>query len=240
MCERIDDIGFGGLKLIQDPGGFCYGVDAVLLADYAKVRPNSDVIDLGTGTGIVPLIISHKTSARRIVGIELQPEAAVLAARNVELNGLQGRIEIINSDVSEISGRFDKGSFDAVVSNPPYMAGQAGVKNLSEARMISRHETTADLEAFIRAASELLRFKGSLFLVHRPSRLVDILVLSRKYRLEPKRIRLVHPSRNAVPNIMLLHCTKNGNPELKFDKPLYIHKIGGGYTAELLRIYGKI
>jgi len=239
MAERIDDIGFGGLKLIQDPGGFCFGVDAVLLADYADVKAGGAVIDLGTGTGVIPLIISRKSKAGRIVGVELQQESAALALRNVEMNGLAGRIEIINADITDLNARFEKGAFDAVVSNPPFIAGHSGVRNLSRAKMTARHETTADLEDFIRIASELLRSKGSFYLVHRPSRLVDIVSLARKYKLEPKRIRLVHPSRTAAPNIMLLHCTKDGNPELRFEKPLYIHRIDGGYTKELLRIYGK-
>ncbi len=238
--ERIDDIGFGELKLIQRPGEFCYGVDAVLLADYAKVKAGSSVLDLGTGTGIIPLIISHKTNARKIFGVELQQSVAELAQRNVVLNNLQDRIQILKADIGKLPEMLEKGSFDIVTSNPPYMAKKAGVKNKTDARTIARHETTADLEAFIRVASLLLRSKGSFYLVHRPSRLVDILSLTRQYRLEPKRIRFVYPSRNEKPNILLIQCVKDGNPELIFDKPLYIHKLKGGYSRELLEIYDKV
>jgi tRNA1Val (adenine37-N6)-methyltransferase len=239
-AERIDDIGFGGIRLIQRPDDFCFGIDAVLLADFVKTRSKAQVIDLGTGTGVIPLIVSHKTDTKKIVGVEIQPEIAALAARNVLLNDLSHRISIIQADVADIIPLVGKCSFDTVISNPPYMGKHAGVKNQGESRRISRHETTADLDTFIRIASELLRDKGDFFLVHRPARLVDIIASSRKHGLEPKKIRFVHPNKNSKANILLLQCVKNGKPELRFEAPLYVYKADGSYTKELLKIYEKI
>ncbi len=237
--ERIDEIGFGGLKLIQDTEEFCYGIDAVLLASYAKIKKNSLVIDLGTGTGILPLILSHKTDALKIIGVEFQQKSAELANRNVALNGLSHRIEVIQADIKDIHCQFPPHSFDAVISNPPYIGNNAGVKNRHSAKSMARHETTADLETFFSAASLLLKDRGDFFLVHRPSRLVDCMSMGRRYCLEPKRIRLVHPNRSSNPNIVLVHFVKNGRPELTFEKSLFVYKKNGGYTAEVLKIYEK-
>ena len=237
--ERIDEIGFGGLKLIQEPEEFCYGIDAILLSDFAKIKRGSIVADLGTGNGIIPLVLSHKTEATKIVGVELQPRVADLASRNIALNGQGGLITILCADVKDLAGHLSPNSYDAVVSNPPYVEKSAGVKNRQQAKMIARHETSAGLAEFFSAASSLLKDKGDFFLVHRPSRLADSLTLGRQYQLEPKRIRLVHPNSAALPNIVLLHFVKNGRPELKFEKPLFVYKKDGCYTAEILKIYEK-
>ncbi|WP_324822567.1 tRNA1(Val) (adenine(37)-N6)-methyltransferase [Sinanaerobacter sp. ZZT-01] len=237
--ERIDEIGFGKLCLIQEPQTFCYGIDSVLLASYAKVKRGSNVCDLGTGTGIIPLILSHKTEASTIWGIEVQADSYQRAVRNVELNQLSDRLRILHSDVLDTKHYFKKGSFDVVVSNPPYMGNANGLKNVDEKKKIARHETSAGLEDFISAAAYLLKDKGDFYLVHRPSRLVDICHLGRNYRLEPKRIRFVCPSYRKKPNILLTHFVKYGRPELKFEEPLFVYEEDGSYTEEILKIYER-
>lgn len=246
--ERIDDIGFANLRLIQRPEEFCYGIDAVLLSSFARVKKQGRVIDLGTGTGIIPIILSHKTEAREIVGIEIQPSSYQLALRNISINNLENKLKMINLDVKNIgdggisetlTSILGKGSFDAVTSNPPYVKGRGGLKNKNEAKTIARHETTASLEDFIKSASWLLKDKGDFFLVHRPDRLVDICVLCRENNLEPKKIRFVSPSREKGPNILLVHCVKYGNPELKFLDPLYVYNENGEYTQEIMEIYER-
>ncbi|HHU16874.1 MAG TPA: methyltransferase, partial [Clostridiales bacterium] len=173
--ERIDNIGFGNLRLIQKPGDFCYGIDAVLLATFADVSKGGKVIDLGTGTGIIPLILSHRTEETEIIGVEVQKDSYERGLRNVDLNNLSERITMIHGDVNEIAEKklFGKHSFDVVTTNPPYIKGVSGIKNKEEAKTIARHETTADLSDFIRAASFLLKERGDFYMIHRPSRLVD-------------------------------------------------------------------
>lgn len=237
--ERIDDIGFSGFRLIQRLGDFCYGVDAVLLADFSKVKKGGRVCDLGTGTGIVPLVVKHKTEAAEIWGVELQKKSFDLAVRNMELNGVSDCIHILHGDVKEAPAFLGEGTFDTVVSNPPYMARGGGLVNGGTEKMIARHETSAGLEDFIKAAVTLLRDRGSFYLVHRPFRLADIIVCCRKYQLEPKEMRLVAPKAAAAPNIVLLHCVKRGKPELAVLPPLAVYQEDGRYTEEILRIYER-
>ena len=239
MEERIDDIGFSGFRLIQMPKEFCYGVDAVLLSDFAKVKKGGRVCDLGTGTGIIPLILKHKTQAAEIYGIELQETSFQLARRNVELNGLEHCIHILHCDVLDAGKALEAGSFDTVVSNPPYMASGEGLVNRDEARRLARHESSAALADFVEAAAMLLKNRGSFYLIHRPSRLVDILMACRQNRLEPKQMRLVAPREGAAANLLLLHCVKNGNPELAVLPTLAVYDSRGSYTEETLRIYER-
>ena len=242
--ERIDATGFGAVKAIQDPGEFCYGVDAVILADFAvrrsrPIRSASRIMDLGTGSGIIPLILSYKTESDSIYGVEVQESAWDRACRSGELNGLSDRLEFILGDVLDLIGKYPeiKGSFDMVTCNPPYTAGQKGMKPETSAKTIARHETTAGLEDFIRVGAELLKERGEMFMVHRPSRLVDIFCSCRKYRLEPKAIRMVLPREGEEANIVLVHMIKNGGPELSVLPPLVIHDINGGFTKELEEAY---
>ncbi len=237
--ERIDEIGFSGYRLIQRPAEFCYGIDAVLLADFARVRDGGRICDLGTGTGVIPLILRHKTKAAEIWGVELQETSFRLARRNARINGLEESLHFLLSDVKEAADKLGRGTFDAVVSNPPYMAGGGGLLSRNPAKLTARHETTASLSDFIRAAAELLSGRGSFYLVHRPSRLADILVSCRENRLEPKLLRMVAPREGAAPNILLLQCVKNGNPELNVLPQLNVYDGDGGYTEEVLRIYGR-
>lgn len=241
--ESIENIGFGGLKLIQSSDGFRFGIDAVLLADFAAgLCPSADsIVDLGTGNGVIPLILSHKTGARSIIGIDLQEKAIDLAVRNCELNGLDERIRFIRCDAATLREEAPdlRGTADAVVSNPPYIARGAGITNAGDSKFLSRQETTAGIEEFTEAAAFLLKERGHFFLVHRPSRLVDLFYFCRKNGLEPKKIRFVAPRQGAKPNIVLLHCVKGGGRELDFADELYVYDQSGEYTAEIMKIYEK-
>ena len=239
--ERIDDLELNNLKIIQNKNGFCFGMDSLLHSDYAKnIKPNTKVIDLGTGTGILPILLSAKTKASKIVGIEIQEDVANMANRSVELNNLQNRLEIICENIKNLKNVYKTNSFDAIVTNPPYKTKGTGGINELKSKLISRHEITADLEDFISISSYLLKDQSNIYMVHRPERLVDILSIFRKYKLEPKESKLVQPSCDKAPNLVLIKATKNAKPFLKIDKPLYIYNSDGTYTEELLKIYNKI
>lgn len=243
MELRLDDTGFGGIHIYQNPQEFCYGVDAVLLADFASGSPaarreKSRIIDLGTGTGIVPLILSHKTKAGKIYGVEVQEASWQLAEKNREYNNLTDRLEFIKSDIKKLDEVHREG-FDIVTSNPPYTAGNCGIESANRAKMIARHETTADLDDFIARAAWLLKDKGEFYMVHRPGRLIDICESCRKHRLEPKELRFVSGKPMDKPNILLVHCVKNGNRQLKVLDPLAVRNEDGDYTEEICEIYEK-
>ena len=239
--ERIDDLGLKNLKIIQDKEGFCFGIDAVLLSDFAKnLKKDAKVIDLGTGTGIIATLLCGKTNLRKVIGIEIQSEVADMAKRSIKLNQLQNKFEIINEDINHIFNQLEKNSFDAVVTNPPYQKKNAGIINDKEKKVISRHEITATLEDFIKVSKELLKDKGEFYMVHRPERLVDILSLLRKYKIEPKEIRFVYSNKNKSPKLVLVKGVKNAKTFLKIDKNLYIYDEKGDYTEEILKIYNKI
>ena len=241
--ERLDEIGFGGLKLIQKPEEFCYGVDAVILADFAAKYSRKtfrSAVDLGTGTGIIPLILSHKTDIPSITGIEVQDASYDRAVRNSRMNGLKGRVGFIHGDVKDYRtgwGRQLQGSVDLVTSNPPYTAGSSGLTSSNPAKLIARHETTASLEDFMKCAAYILRDKGEFFMVHRPSRIVDICCLGRQYGLEVKELQFVSPNREGKPNILLVHMIKGGGREAKMLPPLYVYDMDGNYTEQLRKAY---
>ena len=238
--ERIDDLQFHNLKLIQNKDGFCFGIDSVLLADFAKEIPNkAKVLDLGTGNGIVGTLLYGKTNLSKIYGIEIQKDVAEMASRSILLNGLQDRFEIINENITNLLEKFEKNSFDAIVSNPPYKKEKSGLRNESETKLLARHEVSASLEDFIRISSNLLNSNCSLYMVHRPERLADLFVLLRKYNLEPKKLRLVHSYQNGKPKLVLVKATKNANSFLNIDKPLVIYNQDGSYTDEILEIYHR-
>lgn len=239
--ERIDDLEYKGLKIIQNKDGFCFGIDSILLSDFAKeIKKGSKVIDLGTGTGILGIMLCAKTELSKIIGVEIQAEVADMAKRSIKLNNLQDKVEIINENIKNLEDKLEMGIFDAVVTNPPYKKIGTGIINENEKKLISRHEITANLEDFIKISVTLLKEKGNLYMVHRPDRLVDIIENLRKYKLEPKKIRFVHPSLGKEPNMILIKATKNANPFLKIEKPLYVYKENGEYTEEILKIYNKI
>ncbi|MEG0830423.1 MAG: tRNA1(Val) (adenine(37)-N6)-methyltransferase [Anaerovoracaceae bacterium] len=236
--ERIDKIGFGNLRLIQKPEDFCYGVDAVILADFASQKKANHIVDLGTGTGIVPHILSHKTDAKKIYGVEVQEDTYLRAKRNQEINGLKDRISFVLANVKD-SLPIEDGWADVVTTNPPYMINQGGITNKTQAKTIARHEALATLEDFVACGTRLLKTGGHFYLVHRPSRLVDIFTTCRKHRLEPKEIRFVSSKLGETPNIVLVHCVKNGGKELKFLPTLYVYKENGEYTEEINVIYER-
>ncbi|QZY55319.1 tRNA1(Val) (adenine(37)-N6)-methyltransferase [Crassaminicella profunda] len=237
--ERVDDLQCKGLRLIQDPKGFCFGIDAVLLSNFCEIRKNWRVIDLGTGTGIIPILLAGKTNAKEIVGVEIQPSVAEMASRSVKLNQLEDRVKIIQEDLKNILEHTDPFTFDCVTSNPPYMNAGGGLLNPESMKAISRHEVKCNLEDIISVSSKLVKDRGHFYMVHRPHRLVDIIYLCRKYKLEPKKIRFIHPNKNKKPNILLIQCVKYGRPELKFMDPLYVYNEDGTYTDEIHEIYGR-
>lgn len=257
MNEKIDEIGFGDLKLIQSEDGFRYGVDAVLLADFAasiisgtqagRLEEISGrisvsgirIFDLGTGSGVIPLILSHKVPDSRITGVELQEESVERARRTVALNGLESRIDILHRDVKDMRKGYRAVSH-IVVSNPPYMERGSGLINEDSAKMIARHETTAGLKDFFIAASHLLDKKGHFFMVHRPYRLADIFCFARETGFEAKTMRLVAPCEDREPNIVLMHFIKGAGKQLKVMKQLNVHDVNGLYTEEIDRIYERI
>ena len=239
--ERIDDLELDNLKIIQNKNGFCFGIDSVLLTDLAKtMRPNSSVIDLGTGTGVLPILLSSKTKNTTFVGVEVQNDVAEMAERSIKLNKLEDRITILNTNILDLKERYKRGNFDVIITNPPYKKLNSGLKNEQESKIISRHETTASLEDFIDIASYLLKDLGEFYMVHRPDRLVDIFYLMRSKKIEPKKIRFVYPNKNKNANLILIKGIKNAKPFLQYENNLYIYNEDGNYTEEILKIYNKI
>lgn len=240
--ERVENIGFGDLKLIQDPESFCYGVDAVILADFACdiCSEFKMAADLGTGNGIIPFIMSHKNRNAHFIGVELQEAPLQLAQRSCALNGLENRVEFFPGDVSALDERIFSGrDIDLVTCNPPYFPKGGGIPSGNESKFIARHETVAGVEDFIKTAAEILNGKGDFFMVHRPSRLVDIFCYCRKYRMEPKHIRFVVPQKGKTPNIVLIHCRAGGGRELKFMEELCVYGADGRYSDEIMKIYER-
>ncbi len=239
--ERIDDLEFKGLKIIQNKKGFCFGIDSVLLSDFAKnIKKGSKVIDLGTGTGIINILLSGKTEADSFVGVEIQKEVADMAKRSIELNNLNNKIKILNDNIINLKNIYTKNSFDVVVTNPPYKQINTGLINKEDKKIISRHEITASLEDFLHISSYLLKDFGELYMIHRPERLVDILSIMRKEKIEPKKIKFVYPNKNKKTNLVLIKGIKLGNPFLEFDDNLYVYDNDGNYTNDILKIYNKI
>lgn len=235
--ERIDDLELNGLKIIQKKDWFCFGIDSVLLADFAKDIPqNSSILDLGAGNGILGLLLSAKIEHAKIMGVEVQEEVAKMAKRSIELNHLEDRLKLQICNIKELE---ETTKYDAVITNPPYKAYGTGLQNISETKLIARHEVLATLEDFIQKANKCLKDKGAMYMVHRPERLVDILAFSRKYKLEPKDLRLVHSKIGEKPTLVLIKAIKNAKPYLKVREPLYIYQEDGTYTKEILNIYGK-
>lgn len=236
--ERIDDLERNGYKIIQSPNKFCFGMDAVLLSGYAEARCGEKVLDIGTGTGIIPILMEAKTAGEHFTGLEIQEESADMARRSVMLNGLEDKIDIICGDIKEAPTYFKPESFDVVTSNPPYMIGTHGIKCDNEPMTIARHEVMCTLNDIIEQGSRLLKVRGRFYMVHRPFRLVEIFETFRKYSLEPKRMRLVYPYVDKEPNMVLIEAVKGGKPRLTVDKPLIVYKDKGKYTDEIYEVYG--
>ena len=236
--ERIDDLQRNGYQIIQNREKFCFGMDAVLLTGFAHARERDTMLDLGTGTGIIPLLMEAKYHCSHLTGLEIQEESADMARRSVALNDLQDRIDIVTGDIKEADQIFPAASFDCITCNPPYMIGQHGLKNPSETKAIARHEILCTFADITAAAKKLLKNKGKLFLVHRTFRLSEILCQLSKDGLEPKRIRFVHPYIDKEPNIFLLEAVKGGKSRMTVEPPLIVYQKEGKYTEEIYKIYG--
>ena len=236
--ERIDDLQYKGLRIIQKPGNFCFGTDSVLLANFVLVKRHDRVVDLGCGSGLISILLAGKTQAESITGVEIQEEAADMAQRSVRMNRLEDRVKIINGDLRNITEVMGKGSVEVVAVNPPYRVKGCGEMSLESCKAIARHEIMCTLEDIIRTSSNLLVPGGRLFIVHQPERLIDLACETRKYNLEPKRLRFVHSSCGKPPSLILLEAVKGGRPSLVVEHPLYMHETDGSYTPEAKKIYG--
>ena len=236
--ERLDELDRNGYQIIQDPKRFCFGMDAVLLAGFAKIKPKEKVLDLGTGTGILPILLEARSEGASFTGLEIQPESADMAARSVRLNHLEDRIHIVTGDIKEADRLFGVGSYHVVTSNPPYMTDLHGLKNPNEAKAIARHEVLCTLEDVISQTARLLMPCGRFYLVHRPFRLAEILTCLCSHGLEPKRMRLVHSYEDRDPNMVLIEALKGGRSGMTVEKPLVIFEKPGVYRREIREIYG--
>lgn len=236
--ERLDDLQRNNLKIIQKTDGFCFGMDAVLLSGFALVKEGEQVLDLGTGTGIIPLLLSAKTRGKHFSALEIQEEIADMAARSVSINHLEEKIKIVKGDIKEASRIFGAASFDVVTTNPPYMNDAHGLKNPTEIKAISRHEVLCALEYVVREGAKVLKPGGRMYMVHRPHRLIEILETMTKYKLEPKRMKFVHPFRDKEANMVLIESVRGGGAFLKLEAPIVVYKEPGVYTDEIYDIYG--
>lgn len=236
--ERIDDLQRNHYKIIQNTKKFCFGMDAVLLSGFAKVKEGEQVLDLGTGTGIIPILLEAKTKGKHFSGLEIQEESASMAKRSVELNNLQDKIDIVVGDIKEASNIFGAASFDVVTTNPPYMTDSHGLLNPNMEKAIARHELLCTLEDVIRESSKLLKTNGRFYMVHRPFRLAEIIVVMKKYKLEVKHMRFVHAFIDKEPNMVLIEAMKGGKPRVTVDSPLIVYKEPGVYNEEIYEIYG--
>ncbi len=236
--ERLDDLHRNGYKIIQNPNKFCFGMDAVLLAGFANVKEKDKVLDLGTGTGIIPILLEGRNKGGHFTGLEIQEESADMARRSVKGNSLEEKIDIVTGDIKEASKIFGAASFDVVTSNPPYMNHNHGLVNPNQPKAIARHELLCSLEDVIREASKVLKQNGRFIMVHRPFRLAEIIEVMKRYKLEPKRMKFVHPYINKEPNMVLIEALKGGNPMVKIEAPLIVYKEENVYTDEIFHIYG--
>ena len=238
--ERLDDLQLGGLGLIQDPDKFCFGVDAVLLSDFAKVRQGETVLDMGTGNGIIPVLLAGKTEGKHFTGLEIQADTAEMAQRSVRYNHLEDRVEIVTGDIKEAATIFKPAFFDVITTNPPYMLAEHGLRNPDDRKAIARHEVLCTLEDVVSQASRVLKDRGHFFMVHRPFRLAEIFQVMMKYKLEPKRMQLGYPYIDREPNMVLIEACKGGNSRITVERPLIVYEKPGEYTKSILEIYGMV
>lgn len=236
--ERIDDLERNGYKIIQHKDKFCFGMDAVLLSFFARVEEEENVLDLGTGTGIIPILLEAKTKGKHFTGLEIQSESVDMATRSVRLNNLTDKIDIVHGDIKEAENIFKKASFDVVTSNPPYMNDNHGIKNPELPKAIARHEILCTLEDVVKEATIMLKPGGRFYMVHRPHRLIEIITCLKKYKMEPKRIQFVHPFIDKDANMVLVESIRGGKSMVKIEKPIIVYKIPGVYTQQIHDIYG--
>lgn len=238
--ERLDDLQRNGYKIIQNEKKFCFGMDAVLLSAFARVKEGEDVLDLGTGTGVIPILLEARTEGRSFTGLEICAASADMASRSVKYNQLERKISILQGDIKEADRIFPAASFDVVTSNPPYMTAQHGLINGDLDKAAARHELLCALEDVVKQAARALKPRGRFYMVHRPFRMAEIIRTLSDYKLEPKRIQLVHPFINKEPNMILIECMKGANPRVTVEPPLIVYQEPGVYTKELLETYGSV
>ena len=236
--ERLDELHRNGDRIIQNSRKFCFGMDAVLLSGFARVKPGERALDLGTGTGIIPILLRGKTEGRDFTGLEIQEESADMARRSVAYNHLEESVSIVTGDIKEAAALFGAASFDVVTCNPPYMTGNHGLVNPEQPKAVARHEILCTLEDVVGQTARVLRPGGRFYLVHRPFRLAEILTLLVRYKLEPKRMRLVYPFVDKEPNMVLIEALSGGKSRITVEKPLIVYKKQGVYTDEIYDIYG--
>ena len=221
--ERLDDLQIGGLELIQNPSGFCFGVDAVFLSDFVKVKPGETVLDLGTGNGIIPILLSAKTGGKKFTGLEIQENTADMARRSVAYNHLEDRIEIVTGDIKEAAEIFKSAFFDVITTNPPYMLSQHGLRNPDDAKAIARHEVLCTLDDILRESMRLLQDKGRFYMIHRPFRLTEIMIKMNHYKIEPKRIQFIHPYIDKEPVLVLIEGVRGARSRVTVEPPIIIY-----------------
>lgn len=234
--ERLDDLQLEGLELIQDPGKFCFGVDAVLLSNFAKVKPGETVLDMGTGNGIIPVLLSAKTKGKHFTGLEIQAEMAEMASRSVLHNHLEDKIDIVNGDIKEAAEIFKPAFFDVITTNPPYMLADHGLRNPEDAKAVARHEVLCSLDDILRESMRLLQDKGRFYMVHRPFRLTEIVIKMNHYKIEPKRIQFVYPHIDREPAMVLIEGVRGGKPRVTIEPPIVLFDENGNMTEAGLRV----
>lgn len=237
--ETIDDLQLEGLHLIQKNYGFRFGVDAVLLSNFANVKFKHRVVDLCSGTGIIPFLLYGKYKPKEILGVEIQSEMVEMARRSSLYNEIEDIVKFENVDLKNLNKLKEFGTFDVLTVNPPYKLNNSGILNPDDKLAIARHEIMCTLEDVIIASRKLLKDNGRMYMVHRPERLLDIFLLMRKHRIEPKRVQMIHPNKNKAPNIVLIEGQRDGGAYLKWEAPLYVYNEDGSYTKEINRIYGR-
>ena len=236
--ERLDDLNRKGYKIIQNQNHFCFGMDAVLLSSFAKIKKGEKTLDLGTGNGIIPILLESKTKGEHFTGLEIQEYSADMAKRSVLLNNLSNKVSIVLGDIKEASQIFEPASFDVITCNPPYMTANHGLLNLNGSKAIARHELLCTLDDIVKQASKMLKQNGHFYMVHRPFRLIEIINNLTRYNIEPKRMRMVHPYIDKEPNMVLIEGVKGGRSRLKIEPPLIVYEDKNKYTKEIFDIYG--
>lgn len=238
--ERLDDLQTGGYYLIQDPSRFCFGIDAVLLSSFARVKRGEKALDLGTGTGVIPILLESKNQGAFYGGLEIQEASADMARRSVQYNDLEQKIEIKTGDIKEAAALYGAASFEVITVNPPYMIGEHGLKNDNKAKYIARHEVYCTLQDVVEQSAKLLKDKGRFYMVHRPFRLPEIMCEMCRAKLEPKRMRLVYSRVDKEPSMVLIEGMKNSRPRMQVEAPLIVYEQDGSYTEEVLAMYGDM
>ena len=234
--ERLDDLQ-NGYWIIQDPNRFCFGMDAVLLANFAHVKKSEKVLDMGTGTGIIPILLESRTTDCHFTGLEIQPDSADMAERSVKYNHLEERISIVTGDIKDASNIFGASSFDVITTNPPYMISEHGLRNDGDAKTIARHEVLCNLDDILSQSAKLLKQNGRFYMVHRPFRLAEILAKMIEYKIEPKRMQLVYPYVDKEPNMVLIEGYRGGKSRITVEKPFIVYKEKGVYTDDVYKAY---